>query len=320
MQVDLDSSTHEGEIFLIGSLRSGTTMLRLMIDHHPDITFPGEFGYVAPMVSDEGDFPDLEAYYDFLESNRGFLEDRLIINKDLDFPRLCHSFLTQRRKNSETRFIGSTVHHHFNRLAFIWPKARYIRIIRDGRDVARSFIQMGWAGNVWKGVEHWIDSERQWRTFKNNLSSDSWIEIKYEDLLENPEDELTRLCTFIGVPFKQDMLSYPQKTTYSSPDPSFAYQWKSKQSQKEIRLLESRIGTMLNELGYESSGLPSIDVTPFMAVKLKLQNKIYCWRFEIKRYGLTLCLQEKFARRLGLKRWHKQISSRKDKITLQYLK
>lgn len=307
-------------IFLVGALRSGSTMLRLMLNNHPDITFVGELEYVAPVISDEGDFPTLEDYYSYLQSHYGFLLDKPAIDKKLSFPELCHSFLTQHQQVRKTSFIGATVHNHFSRLPFLWPKARYIKLIRDGRDVARSFIPMGWAGNVWKGVEHWIESEREWSYLKTKLPKSSWIEIKYEEIIENPEIQLSILCKFIGVPFRKEMLDYPQNSTYGAPDPALAYQWKSKQSETEIRLLESRIGEMLKEHGYELSGLPSLKINSFAIYKLELLNKIYRWRFRTRQYGLTLSASELLARKLKLKRWHQQVKVRINQISIQNMK
>lgn len=309
-----------GHIFLIGALRSGTTMLRLMIDHHPEITFSGEFEYVTPMISDEGEFPPLQDYYSYLESNRGFLMDALLIDKTLDFKCLCRSFLTQRQTKTGTLFVGSTVHNNLCRLPYIWPEARYIRLTRDGRDVARSFIPMGWAGNVWKGVEHWIESEQAWCDFKKTLPETSWIEIKFENLLENPVEELSRLCGFIGVPYRKEMLDYPRHTTYNAPIASLAHQWKRKQTDLEVRLIESRIGNMLKERGYELSGLPPLEVTPIMLCRLQIQNKVYRLHFRIKSYGLRLSASEMLARRLNLKHWHAQLKTRMNQITMRYLK
>lgn len=309
------------QIFLVGALRSGTTMLRLMLDHHPDITFPSEFEYVTPMISDTGEFPPLKDYYNFLRSHRGFLMDKVEIDQSLDFPELCHSFLTQRQEvHHHTSIVGSTVHHHFSRLPFVWPQARYIKLIRDGRDVARSFIPMGWAGNVWNGVDHWIESEQDWRSFKAELSPDAWIEVRYEDLLEKPVNQLTRLCQFIGVPFRMEMLSYPEHTTYSAPDPAYAYQWKTKQSETDIRLLESKIGWLLQELGYKLSGLPPMKTTPLMRFKLQSQNKMYCWRFKAKRYGFMISFTEMLTRKLHLPGYHHQIKTRMNQVDKQHLK
>ncbi len=314
------SESNSGVLFLVGALRSGTTMLRLMIDAHPQITFPGEFEFVTPMITDKGDFPPLQDYHDFLRKHRGFKMNDFSIDSNLNFVELCRSFLTQRQQQPGTRFIGSTVHNFFSRLPYIWPEARYIRLARDGRDVARSFIPMGWAGNVYYGVNHWIKSEREWTTFKKTIPNESWIELKFEQLLENPVIELTRICDFIGVTFDENMLSYPQHTSYSAPDPSCSYQWKRKQSDIEIRLVESKIGKMLEERGYELSGLKPIVVRPLMLFKLWFQNKAYIMYFKMKRYGIFRTLLELLLRKLRFRRLHERVKNQIDHITIQYLK
>ena len=82
---------------------------------------------------------------------------------------------------------------------------------------------MGWAGNVYSDIDHWINTEKEWDSFKIIIPTDSWIEIKYEELLENPRYELSRICDFMGIDFSSDMFSYNEHTTYSAPDPNFAY-------------------------------------------------------------------------------------------------
>src|SRR5262249_42031140 len=60
-------------LFLVGAERSGTTLLRLMLDGHPDLAWNEEFEYAVDLLPEEGGFPDLEDYYPFLKTNRVFL-------------------------------------------------------------------------------------------------------------------------------------------------------------------------------------------------------------------------------------------------------
>lgn len=64
MNTDNSSSFVDKPIFLVGAERSGTTVLRLMLDHHPQIAWCYEFEYAVDQMLDNGDFPKLEAYND----------------------------------------------------------------------------------------------------------------------------------------------------------------------------------------------------------------------------------------------------------------
>ena len=227
--------------FLVGSERSGTSMFRLILDHHPQIGCFSEFEYAVDFINDPENWPALEAYYAYLENNRIYQssENRYQIDKSLTYPNLIRSFLDQfRQRRPDRTAIGATVHTHFDRLTRIWPDAKFIYIYRDGRDVARSCMGMGWAGNLWTASQRWIDAEQLWAQFRPTLDPERCTEIQFEELLARPEEELTRICAFLGVPYDASMLSYPDDSTYEPPDPKLCYQWKRKLSPEELQLVE----------------------------------------------------------------------------------
>src|SRR4030095_2960604 len=86
----------------------------------------------------------------------------LEVDRSLDYPGLMKSFVSQYGRRSRKPIHGATCHKHFDRLLRIWPRARFVHLMRDGRDVARSCIGMGWSGNVWCGAQRWIDAEELW--------------------------------------------------------------------------------------------------------------------------------------------------------------
>ena len=138
-------------VFLVGSERSGTTLLRLMLDHHPEIAFEKEFDFVVSKVSETGAFPQVDAYLEWLATVRAA---DYAIDRSLDYRSLVTDFLRQKQAASGGKpRVGATVHRDFDRLRFIWPDARYIHLVRDPRDVSRSVVQKGWAGNVYQGSE-----------------------------------------------------------------------------------------------------------------------------------------------------------------------
>ena len=87
---------------------------------------------------------------------------------------LVNDFLRQKQAASGGKpHVGATVHRHFERLRFLWPDARYIHLVRDPRDVARSVVQKGWAGNIYQASEFWIQAENCWDSLVPHLSERS---------------------------------------------------------------------------------------------------------------------------------------------------
>ncbi|HKM55942.1 MAG TPA: sulfotransferase [Isosphaeraceae bacterium] len=306
--------------FLVGSERSGTTLTRLMFDHHPLIAFFFEFEYAVDMMPESEGWPDLREYYEFLRPDRIFQAANVVIDEKLDYPHLVDSFLRRKRDRDNKPLVGATVHRHFDRLLRIWPDARFIHIVRDGRDVARSVIEMGWAGNMYTAVEGWIEAEMLWSRLCRDLPADRWTEIRYEALVSRPEATLTRVCEFLGVPYDPAMLDYHKYTTYGPPSPKASGQWKFKLSPDEIRLAEARIRDMLTERDYELSGHSPLEVSPAMARWLRLHNRCCRAMFRRRRYGLGLFLAQWVTRRFGPRSWQLRVQERINVIDTKYLK
>lgn len=286
--------------FLIGAERSGTTLLRLLLDHHPRIAWCSEFEYSVDKLSGAEGFPDMDGYIKWLKRDRIFRLHGWNIDRALSYPALMDSFLRQKRGRKEV--IGATVHRNFISLLRIWPHARFIYLLRDGRDVARSWITMGWAGNMWSAMEGWMRAELHWQELRAALPEDRWIEIRHEDLVGEPVRTLTRICRFLGTDFDDAMFGYVRTpgTTYELPDPRLAQQWKKKQSHAEIRQAEARAGSLLRERGYELSGLPPLEMTPALERRLRLQNRIARLKHRIGEFGWPLTVGETVSRRLRL--------------------
>jgi hypothetical protein len=307
-------------IFLVGSERSGSTLQRIMLDAHPQIAFLFEFEYSVEKIQDPQGWPNLDEYYDYLDTNLLFPGASLTIDKSLDYPHLVDSFLRQKRDRDGKPFVGATVHYDFDRLLRIWPDARFIHLVRDGRDVARSVIEMGWCGNMYTAVEYWIRAEKLWSNLCQRLPAERRTDVRYEELVREPEATLTRLCEFLGVTYDPLMLDYPKHSTYRPPQPQLIGQWKSKLSSKAVQLAEARIGPMLVERGYELSGYPPLTVSRRMEKQLRLQSRWRCAMFRRKRYGTTMFLADLMARRLGPGHWQGRIQKRLNIIDMQHIK
>jgi hypothetical protein len=306
--------------FLIGSERSGSTMLRLMLDHHPQLACNLESDFLVSHLDDAGALPDMTAYRAFLARDRVFRHSAFAVDESLGYRELVASFLEQKRVRDGKQGVGATVHHDFHRLPFIWPDARFVYLLRDGRDVANSAVGMGWAGNAYCGADIWLEAEERWTEMRARLAANAYIEVRFEDLVGNPEPTLARVCRFLGVPYDERMLAYPQTSTYGAPDARLASQWRSRMDPRTRARVEARIGERLVQRGYPLEGEVPPPLGRSSELLLRLESRLGCLRDRITRYGLPLTLEEFTARRLGLRRWQASAQLRFDAIIDQHLK
>lgn len=311
---------HDGGdvVFICGALRSGTTLLRLMIDHHPLLNNPGEMDFLFECPRLENGEPDLKAYKAQLTVNRIFLDKNLPIDETLDHHSLVRSFVSGVRQPGKVLTIN--IHRHFERIPELFPNARFVHLLRDPRDVAHSSIGMGWSANVYHGVEHWIDSETSFERLREMAPQDRIFSLKNEDLIHDPERELTALCAFLGVAYDAAMLSYPEKSTYSAPDASLVEQWRRKQSKQEIGLVEGRLGSMLADRGYKASGMEPVHPNALQKLLLKLENKLGRFSVSARRNGFFLTLLRIVSDRLPIEPLRRRVRLKLNERAVKYLK
>lgn len=299
---------------LFGALRSGTTLLRLMIDGHPRINCPGEMDFLI-------DYLDASGHYDksALEANRIYrAHEALYPDQPLDDP--APGDFVARVAGPEDGVAALILHRHLDRALEVFPGMRVVHLMRDPRDVARSSIGMGWAGNVYYGVDHWIGTQRDWQRAKTLMETPQHLVVFYEDLIKSPEETLGAICAFVGLAFDPGMLSYDEGSTYSSPDPRLITQWKRKQTPRDVGLVEAKIGPMLAQAGYDPSGHPPVRPGAVERLGLWAQNKRVIWAWHIRRYGLRDPLLVKIASRFGLSAIGHGARRRMEAVQIRHLK
>lgn len=309
---------NEDPVFLCGALRTGTTVLGLMLRYHPEIIAPGEFDFLFDNLDDAGNFPDTQSYLNQLTTNRIFNAHQLNVDAGSSFEENIYSFISQ--LGNQGKLLSLNVHRNFNRIPFLFPKARYIHLMRDARDVARSSIGMGWSGNVFYGVDHWINTELSWDKLKPNLDKTQYIEVRFEELITRPEEVLERICNFLNLSFSEKMLDYADNTTYSKPDVSLTRQWERKQSRREVQLVEYKAGDMILSQGYELSGYAKIKPGIVERFVLLIQNKIFRFKYSVRHFGLKLYFLEKLTRIPVLKKWRPYCLLEMNKLKLKLIK
>ena len=307
--------------FLVGAERSGTTLLRLMLDHNPRVACFQEFECSVDFVGDDGVFPEVGWMRDLLSGPmfRDMFPQGVPEGSDT-YPELMDGILAEKRDQGGKELIGATVHRHFDRLIHIWPDAVFIHLVRDGRDVARSRIAMGWDGNVWTAIDEWVETAGLWDGLKAKVGVSRCHEVRYEELIAEPQAELERICGFLGTVYASEMMSYSENSTYSVPDPSLVYQWRKKALPSEIQLMEHKALETLLQRGYEASGLDRISVSGVEAKKLERESAWGKRRFRLRRYGLPLVAMDILSRRLPLPSFRRWVEERLAIVRRRHLK
>lgn len=320
------SKTPITPFFLVGAERSGTTLLRLILDHHPELACTWESEYIVDYWPSE-QVPATSAVAASIASDRIYREhvDAYGVQLPQSCDNLCMDFeylLNVIRRKAGKRLIGATVHRHVDRLLRLWPSARYIRLIRDGRDVANSRVAMGWEGNAWSAAKVWVKEEQDWDICKSSLEQSQYIEVRFEQLVANPEAELTRICEFLGVDYSPQMLSFPSDTSYSAIDTSLAHQWKDRMPKRDLGWVQSVQADILQRRGYTLGQVDSRAPGSVTQIFLRMQSRLAVAHFRLRKFGLPLWLRDQWIRRTGLasSRWRSATAEAMEEVVRRHLK
>lgn len=273
--------------FIVGAQRSGTTMLRLMLNSHPHIAVPFESAFIPEF------YRRLEAYGDLSEPQnvRRLLDDiaadpwvrkgGLISDAEAvpgyriaSYSELVDAIFTEYARRRGKRRWGDKTPTYVTELDVLWklfPGCRFVHLVRDGRDVALSLGGISWgSSHVPRVAEDW-----RWKTMLAHkmgmMVTDHYREVRYEDLVTDTVGTLKSICEFLGEPFAESMLEYHlsaeqdmpgesmqwHRSSVSAPDPSKLYAWKQRMPLSDQILFEEVAGSALDLFGYERVNRPA---------------------------------------------------------------
>jgi sulfotransferase family protein len=211
--------------FICGATRSGTTLLRLMLDSHPQVAMPGETHFIVPMIKAswrQARSAD-ELATMIVEGDRWgdfhLDEDELRVRLRALDPLNCADavrefFQLYAEKQGKERW-GDKTPGYVRSMRLIqkaMPEARFIHIIRDGRDVALSLVPRSWGPDtIAEAADNWrrrIEVARRQQPHVNH-----YIEVHYEELLADTEPVLRRVSEFLELEFDPVMLRYHERAS-----------------------------------------------------------------------------------------------------------
>lgn len=216
---------HKPMPIIVGSPRSGTTLLRLMLDAHPDLAIPPETGFLSADIGLKNiDLDIVESFYqmivkyppgmpawnDFHIPAKEFHENLLGLQPftKQDGFRLFYKMYASRFGKS--RWGDKTPIHcnHLLEIQELLPEAYFIHIIRDGRDAAVSLR------NQWFSPGYDIKTQAiYWRenvqtAYAKGVQCAHYFEVRFEDLIQNTENILRHICEYINLDFHPKMMKY----------------------------------------------------------------------------------------------------------------
>jgi hypothetical protein len=188
----------ESPVFLLSSVRSGSTLLRVILNSHSQICAPHEMHLANLKVSLSTE--NSEAAMTAIGLDAEEIENLL-------WDRMLHLVLT---RSGKSVVVDKTPQNSFRwrRLERTWPQARYILLLRHPVRVAESMI------SAWPKTEaasHYAKVVRYADALDAARSNLDGFELRYEDLVADPVGSTQRLCEWLGVPWEEDMLRYGEQ-------------------------------------------------------------------------------------------------------------
>lgn len=264
-------------IFIVGMNGSGTTMLADCLNNHPLIYFHRAeiktIPYYYFTISKYGDLKDENNFKKLLKdfsNNSGFLasNNHVPVEIPINFDTLNEKSLSK-VIDLTFSFFASRLNkpiwgdHSPKYAAFIpelielFPKAKIIHIIRDGRDCAQSFNRR-FGQNIYRTVFQWKKLVRKARDDGLAAGGERYFEIKYEDLTGSPEHYMKKICSFLDVPFDRKVLS-SNMPMFMAENPreqngtivQNTGKWRKIFTNTQIRKLEDIAGATIADVGYE---------------------------------------------------------------------
>ena len=272
-------------LFVLGVSRSGTTMLRVILDRSPGIAIPDETFFVPQLAHRHPGVVDPTAFLDDVrrlqrlaawEIPAGDFAARLRPGMTTG-EALDAVFSTYATTNGKPRWGDKTPMYmrHLGLVERLFPDAQYVHLIRDGRDAALAFLDMpeGVVTRTWAHPRsaagfacEWRTEVRRARELGRRVGASRYHEVRYEDLVADTEAVVRSICAFADLPFEPAMLEFagavdvsakPHHQRLLQPPTRGVRNWRMQMAEADARAFERIAGELLADLGY-----PLVDPPP----------------------------------------------------------
>lgn len=268
-------------LFVLGVRRSGTTLLRVMLDRSSLLAVPDE-SYVIPQLAARHRGPiDAQAFSDDLRRLGRLPELGIDVERVAERLRpgmpagaaISALFATYAAEHGKLRWGDKTPLYmqHLPLLERLFPDAQFVHLVRDGRDAALSYLAVpaGLMTESWGHPRTVAGFACQWAVeveaadrLSARVGSLRFLEMRYEELVADPRATLRRICDFAGLPFEDELLGYvgtvdlagkPHQARLSLPPTPGVRDWRTEMSPSDAARFSAIAGDVLRRHGYEAS-------------------------------------------------------------------
>ena len=309
--------------FIFGCPRSGTSLLSAMLGMHPNLAIP----YESHLYT--GIYPAVNRYVNLSHPRtRALLVAEILRTEHVrrwspapsltetleaitrpDFHGIVEGLLGAWASSQGKSRWGEKTPQHTLRWRTILPefaRVQVIHLVRDGRDVALSYRK------AFFGPKHVYALAGRWQRYlaaaeeaRAFVGEKAFLQVRYEDLLATPEQELRRICGFLEEEYSPLMLAYHQEYQDTQCDQRNAAnlrrpvisenagKWRSQMTQRELRIFESLAGASLDRYGY---------VRALARPHISAWESLSCRYLEHAPRRISAMIKNRQARRLALQR------------------
>jgi len=267
-------------LLILGVRRSGTTLLRVMLDRHSELAVPDESYFVPQLADRHLRRVDPDAFVDDLRRLNTLAEWDVPLNKvrarlSPAMPigaAIATVYAVYAEEQGKRRWGDKTPMYMQNLrlLEKLFPDALFVHLIRDGRDAALSFLELpaGLVTKTWMHPRTPAEFACQWRTevaaarrLGQRIGS-RYLEVRYEELVGDVEGVLRRICDFAWLGYEPAMADYagnvdvsakPHQQRLREPPTKGVRDWHKQMSRADVAAFEHVAGDLLRKLGYETS-------------------------------------------------------------------
>jgi hypothetical protein len=253
-------------VFLCGFPSSGTDLIKNIVNAHTDVFISGEFPFLPSLASKYGpivpgetidkainDLRRIDIYRNFQNPNIALQKS----NREYFLSEIYSIMLNGKQYKWKGNKTPQNT-ENIDKIKILFPKAKFILIVRDVRDICLSW-ENKWGKDKLLCAYKWDMRMQRGVEKLKNLENDSFLVLKFEELLDNLESEVRNICHFLDIRYQERMLEF-DKYVLNGIEGKINYgrniirnnkeKWKAKISDKEIRRIEEVSFSTLEMFGY----------------------------------------------------------------------